>query len=121
MEIEKKYIKKKEKKQTGLKKNKKNSKRAKSVNITKEKIPNKFVIKDKDGNAKYYIYQRKNNDHCDLRCRDRKFKGTGKYILKTGETIVNKEYSIKNYFDHNYATKAFIIPKIEKNEMKMKI
>ena len=81
MVIEKKYIKKKlNKKQTGFKKDKKNSKRAKSVNISKEKIPNKFVIKDKDGNTKYYIYHRKNNDHYDLHCRDRKCKGTGKYI-----------------------------------------
>ena len=111
------YKKKVNKKQTGFKKDKKNSKRAKSVNISKEKIPNKFVIKDKDGNTKYYIYHRKNNYHYDLRCKDRKCKGTGKYILETGETIVNKECSIKNYFDHNYAKKAFIIQKIEKNEI----
>jgi len=71
------YKKKGNKKQTGLKKDKKNSKRAKSVNITKEKIPNKIVIKDKDGNTKYYIYHRKNNDHYDLPCRDRKCKETG--------------------------------------------
>ena len=76
-----------------------------------------MLLKDKDGNTKYYIYHRKNNDHYDLRCRDRKCKGAGKYILETGKTIVNKEFSIKNYFDHNYAKKAFIIQKIEKNEI----
>ena len=53
-----------------------------------------------------------------MRFRDRHCKGTGKYILDTGETIVNKEYTVINYYDHNYAKKAYISKKIEKNEIK---
>ncbi len=52
-----------------------------------------------------------------MRCRDSKCKGTLKYILDTGETIVNKECTIINYYDHNYAKKAYISKKIEKNEI----
>ena len=89
------------------KKNNKNQ-RSKTVVKTKENIPNKFTLKDENGNIKYYIFHRKNKGFFDLRCRDRKCKGTARYDIDKDEISINKECSIENYHDHNYAIKSYI-------------
>ena len=55
--------------------------RDKSIPNNNEKIPNKFIINDNGIHTKYYIFYRKNNGFYDLRCRERKCKGTAKYII----------------------------------------
>ena len=103
-------------KKSPKKKNNKNQ-RSKTIVKNKEKIPNKFTLKDENGNIKYYIFHRKNKDFFDLRCRDRKCKETARYDIDKDEISINKECSIKNYHDHNYANKSYINKKIEINEI----
>ncbi len=93
------------------KKNHKTKKRSKTTKRNKTKIPNKFIIKYALGNLKYYIFHRKNSEYYDLRYRDRKCKGTAKYIIDKEETIITKECSIKDYYEHNYTQKVYITKK----------
>ena len=85
--------------------------KAKSVYKSKEfqneedSLPNKFTLKNEDGNERIYSFHRKAWDHYDLRCLDRHCKGTAKYIISTDKVIINNKYTIINFNDHNYIKK----------------
>ena len=85
--------------------------KAKSLNKSKkgenekDNIPNIFKLKDEDGNERFYSFHRKAGDHYDLRCLDKHYKGTAKYIIATDKVIINNKCTIINFNEHNYIKK----------------
>ena len=80
-------------------------------NKQKENLLSKFSLKDEDGNERIYSFYRKAGAHYDLRCFDRKWKGTAKFILRTNKVVINKNCRITEFNEHKYIKKKIILEK----------